>query len=131
MIEEYHPRSREFGLKPCAPDELTAHDIDEAKAMLLGVLDNLPGAARDIVPQCRRGDLCGGWHKPWKKAWRRRCTAIASGEAKAKLDQLIAFSNRFKPAKRPQRHREHRLTLSWDCYFKCSEDGIKRIANGF
>ena len=32
---------------------------EQSKAMLLGVLDNQPGAARDIVSQRRRGALCG------------------------------------------------------------------------
>lgn len=97
MIEEYAVDPEAFGMKLGSADTLTAHNVDEAKAKLLSVLDNEPGAARDIVALNAGAAIYVGGMAPTLEAGVKKAThAIASGEAKAKLEQLIAFSNRFK-----------------------------------
>lgn len=48
-MNEYTVTPEAFGLRSAPLDEIRVTHIDRAKAMLLGVLDNRPGAARDIV----------------------------------------------------------------------------------
>ena len=96
-INEYAIDPEEFGLKLGSADALKAHDADEAKAMLLAVLDNMHGAARDIVAlNAGAAIYVGGMAQTLEAGVKKAIHAIASGEAKAKLEQLIAFSNRFK-----------------------------------
>lgn len=97
MVEEYAIDPEEFGMKLVAADDLTVRDSDEAKAKLLVVLDNTPGAARDIVAlNAGAAIYVGGVAQTLEEGVKKALHVIASGEAKAKLEQLIAFSNRFK-----------------------------------
>jgi anthranilate phosphoribosyltransferase len=65
---------------------------DEACAMLLGVLDNQPGAARDIV-QMNAGAAIyvAGLCKTLAEGMARAGQVIADGSAKEKLEQLKQF----------------------------------------
>ncbi|MDD5242172.1 MAG: anthranilate phosphoribosyltransferase [Sulfuricella sp.] len=97
LIEEYAVDPEGFGMKLGPDDTLTAHNVDEAKARLLAVLDNAPGAARDIVAlNAGAAIYVGGVADSLAAGVKKAAHVIASGEAKAKLEQLIAFSNRFK-----------------------------------
>lgn len=93
-VSEYTVTPEQFGLKSAPLDSIRVASVDEAKAMLLGVLDNQPGAARDIV-QLNAGaaiyvsGVAGSLADGIKKA----AEAIASGAAKHKLAQLIAISH--------------------------------------
>src|ERR1035438_7104133 len=49
QVNEYILTPEEFGLKSVPLDSIKVANAAEAKAMLLGVLDNQLGAARDIV----------------------------------------------------------------------------------
>ena len=99
MIEEYAVDPEAFGMKLGSADTLVAHNVDEAKAKLLSVLDNEHGAARDIVAlNAGAAIYVGGMAQTLEAGVKKAVHAIASGEAKAKLEQLIAFSNRFKTA---------------------------------
>src|SRR5450631_500117 len=49
IVNEYSITPEEFGLQSVALDAIRVANTAEAKAMLLGVLDNQSGAARDIV----------------------------------------------------------------------------------
>ena len=96
-LREYTVQPQDFGLKPSPLDAIRVANADEAKAMLLAVLDNQPGAARDIV-QLNAGaaiyvaGLVGTLQDGVAKAG----LVIASDAAKTKLDHLIALSNGFK-----------------------------------
>ena len=96
-ISEYTVQPKDFGLQPAPLDAIRVANADEAKAVLLAVLDNQPGAARDIV-QLNAGaaiyvaGLVGKLQDGVKKAGE----IIASGATKTKLDQLIALSNSLK-----------------------------------
>jgi len=96
MVEEYAVDPEAFGMKLGSADTLTAHNVDEAKVKLLKVLDNEPGAARDIVAMNAGAAIyVGGVAHTLEAGIKKAVHVIASGEAKAKLAQLIEFSNRF------------------------------------
>jgi anthranilate phosphoribosyltransferase len=94
-ISEYTVQPADFGLHAASLDTIRVTNADEAKSMLLSVLDNQPGTARDIVllnagaaiyVAGLTGTLASGVHKA--------AQVIASGAAKAKLAQLISISQR-------------------------------------
>ena len=96
QIREYELHPEDFGLPMAASRNLKVADAAESKAMMLGVLNDEPGVARDIcllnagaalytadlVPNITAGiDLA------------RR--TLASGAAKAKLEQFIRTTQSF------------------------------------
>ena len=92
-VSEYTINPREFGLQPCGSDALKVWDAVQAKDMLLSVLDDLPGPARDIVlfnagaaiyVADRAATLGEGIELARE--------AIRSGAAREKLQQLVAYS---------------------------------------
>ncbi|MHB9101839.1 MAG: anthranilate phosphoribosyltransferase [Sulfuricella sp.] len=98
-IIEYAIDPEEFGMKLGSVEALKAHDPEEAKARLMAVLDNTHGAARDIVAlNAGAAIYVGGAARTLEEGVKKALQVIASGKAKAKLEQLIAFSNRFKTA---------------------------------
>jgi anthranilate phosphoribosyltransferase len=98
-ISEFTLHPREFGFEPCALEVLKVWDAAQARDMLLGVLDNLPGPARDIVLlNAGAAIYVAGRAQTLAEGIEQARAAIASGDARARLDQLIEFSNRFKPA---------------------------------
>lgn len=94
QVSEYTVTPQDFGLKAVSLDSIRVATVDEAKAMLLSVLDNQSGAARDIV-QLNAGaaiyaaELTSTLAEGVKKA----AEVIASGAAKHKLAQLIGLSH--------------------------------------
>jgi anthranilate phosphoribosyltransferase len=93
-VSEYTVQPGDFGLKTGPLDAIRVANADEAKAMLLTVLDNQAGAARDIV-QLNAGAAIyvAGLAATLKEGVRRAEENIASGAAKNKLLQLIKVSN--------------------------------------
>ena len=97
QVSEYTVRPSLFGLTSAPVSMLRVANIGEACGKLLGVLNNEAGAPRDIV-QLNAGaaiyvaGLAGTLEDGVSKA----DAVIASGAAKAKLDQLIALSNSLK-----------------------------------
>jgi len=94
-VMEYAIHPREFGFEPCGSEALKVWDATQAKDMLLGVLDGLPGPAGDIVllnagaaiyVADRAATLGEGIELARE--------AIASGAARERLRQLVEFSNR-------------------------------------
>jgi anthranilate phosphoribosyltransferase len=96
-ITEYEIHPEDFGMVMASNRALKVETPEESKAMLLGVLDNTPGAAKDIValnagvalyaanvtPTMREGVLAAR-------------AAIESGAAKAKLAALVLLSQQLK-----------------------------------
>lgn len=96
-IIEFAVDPEEFGMKLGSIEALNARSPEEAKARLLAVLDNTQGAAHDIVAlNAGAAIYVGGLAKTLEAGVKMATRVIASGEAKSKLEQLIAFSNRFK-----------------------------------
>jgi anthranilate phosphoribosyltransferase len=92
-VREYTVHPEQFGLAVSSLDSLRVGNVEESRAMVLGVLDNVPGPARDIVmlnagaaiyATGLAGDLSGGIGKARE--------AIESGRARAKLQELIDFA---------------------------------------
>jgi anthranilate phosphoribosyltransferase len=93
-VTEYTVTPEAFGLKSAPLDDIRVANADEAKAMLLAVMDNQPGAARDIVclnagAAIYAAGLCATLAGGIKLA----NETIDSGAARNKLEQLIQISN--------------------------------------
>ena len=93
-VTEYTVQPGDFGVKTSPLDAIRVANADEAKAMLLSVLDNQPGAARDIV-QLNAGAAIyvAGLTDSLVEGVKKAGEVIASGAAKNKLEQLIQVSN--------------------------------------
>ena len=93
-ISEYAIQPSDFGLHTASLDSIRVATKEEAKTMLLSVLDNQAGTARDIV-QLNAGAAiyAAGLSTSLQDGVQRAALTIASGAAKAKLAELIQFSN--------------------------------------
>ena len=93
-ISEYTVQPQDFGLKPAPLDAIRVATADQAHAMLLTVLDNQPGAARDIV-QLNAGAAIyvAGLVNSLPEGVVRAGQIIASSAAKDKLHQLVSQTN--------------------------------------
>jgi anthranilate phosphoribosyltransferase len=94
VITEYEIHPEDFGLVMASNRALRVETPEQSKTMLLGVLDNVPGAARDIVILNAGVALYAANVVDSMAAGVERArAALESGAAKAKLAQLIATSN--------------------------------------
>ena len=96
VIREYEIHPEDFGMTMASNRALKVEDAAASKAMLLGVLDNQPGAARDIVAlnagvALYAANVAGSMQDGIVLAY----AAIESGAAKAKLNALVALSTRL------------------------------------
>ena len=98
-VTEYVLNPAGFGLTSSSSNALVVHNIDEAKAIFLSVLDNHTGAARDIVAlNAGAAIYVAGLTQTLVDGVTKAKKVIESGAAKAKLQQLVNFSGRFKIA---------------------------------
>ena len=96
-IIEYTLQPREFGFETCDLASLKVWDATQAKDMLLGVLDNLPGPARNIVLlNAGAAIYVAGCAETLAEGIAKAHEAIESGAAREKLRQLVEVSNRSK-----------------------------------
>ena len=96
-ISEYTVQPADFGLQTASLDSIRVQTKEAAVAMLRSVLDNQPGTARDIV-QLNAGAAiyAAGLSDSLASGVKRAAEIIASGAAKAKLAELIQFSNKVQ-----------------------------------
>ncbi len=96
-VREYTVHPGDFGLPSAPLDMLRVANADEAREKLLGVLSNEVGAPRDIV-QLNAGAAIyvAGLAATLKEGVAEAGRVIASGAARAKLDQLVVLSNSLK-----------------------------------
>ena len=95
-ITEYEIHPEDFGLPMAGSRTLRVETPEQSKAMLLGVLDNQPGAARDIVIFNAGAALyAANVVDSMQGGVDAARTVIASGAAKAKVDQLIQLTTRL------------------------------------
>ncbi len=95
-IREYEIHPEDFGLQMQSLRNLRVSSAEESKATLLGVLDNQPGAAREIVCLnagaalyvANAADSIGNGIAKAREA-------IASGAARAKLDKFVQCTQRL------------------------------------
>ncbi len=95
-IREYEIHPEDFGLTMMSSRNLKVVDAEASKAMLLGVLDNTPGAAREIVAlnagtALYTANMVGSIGEGIVKARE----VIASGAARAKLEAFVAATRKF------------------------------------
>jgi len=94
-IREYTLNPAQFGMQPSTSEGLAVHNIDEAKAMFATALGQ-PGPARDIVAlNAGAAIYVAGLAVSLVDGVEKACATIASGAAKAKLAQLVAFTCQF------------------------------------
>jgi len=98
-ITEYEIHPEDFGLVMASNRALRVETAEQSKAMLLSVLDNVPGAARDIVALNAGVALyAANVAASMQEGLALAQNVIASGQAKAKMRDFIAFSKTFAPA---------------------------------
>ena len=94
-ISEYTIQPSDFGLQTASLDSIRVQTKETAVAMLRAVLDNQPGTARDIVQMNAGAAIyAAGLSDSLASGVKRAAEVIASGAAKAKLAELIQFSNK-------------------------------------
>ncbi|RCX10924.1 anthranilate phosphoribosyltransferase [Extensimonas vulgaris] len=92
-IREYEVHPEDFGLAMQSNRSLKVNTPEESLAMLRGVLEGRPGAARDIVLLNAGATLYAAGVAPdIATGIARARNAIDSGAAQAKLEQVVAFS---------------------------------------
>ena len=93
-ITEYEIHPEDFGMVMASNRALKVETPEQSKAMLLGVLDNVPGAARDIVILNAGVALyAANVVDSMATGVQHARAAIESGAAKAKLAQLSRVSH--------------------------------------
>ena len=98
-ITEYEIHPEDFGTVMSSNRALRVETPEQSKAMILGVLDNLPGAAKDIVILNAGAALYAANVADSMKAGIALArNAIESGAARRKLDALVALSQKLKAA---------------------------------
>jgi len=92
-ITEYEIHPEDFGMVMASNRALKVDTAEESKAMLLGVLDNQPGAPRDIVMLNAGAALyAANLTDSIDAGIAKARVAIESGAAKAKLRELVALT---------------------------------------
>ncbi|MGO8755424.1 MAG: anthranilate phosphoribosyltransferase [Gallionellaceae bacterium] len=94
QVNEYTITPEAFGLNSASLDDIRVANAGDAKAMLMAVMDNQPGAARDIV--CLNAGAAiyvAGLSASLSGGVTMASASMASGAARNKLEQLIQVSN--------------------------------------
>jgi len=97
-VREYEIHPEDFGLSMISNRGLKVADAQESRAMLLEALDDVPGTPREIVTLNAAAalyvaDRAGSIAEGLELARR----TIASGAARAKLEEFVAYTRRFAP----------------------------------
>ncbi|MEO5669210.1 MAG: anthranilate phosphoribosyltransferase [Ramlibacter sp.] len=92
-ITEYEIHPEDFGLPMVSNRTLKVETPEQSRQMVIGVLDNQAGAARDIVIlNAAAGLYAANVVGSIKEGIEKARAAIESGAAKAKLEQLVKLS---------------------------------------
>jgi anthranilate phosphoribosyltransferase len=98
QINEYNIHPSHFGLELYDRRATQVHTVEESKEMILAVLGNQPGPAHNIVAlNAGAAIYVAGLANSHKDGVERARRAIASGDARRKLDEFVAFSRKLKP----------------------------------
>lgn len=96
-VHEYEIHPEDFGLQMVSNRTLKVENADESRTMLLGALDNQPGVAREIVTLNAGTALyAANVAESIADGIQLAREAIASGKARAKVDELVRFTQQFK-----------------------------------
>jgi anthranilate phosphoribosyltransferase len=92
-IREYTIAPQDFGLPAHDLSAIRAGSVQESKAMLLAALENRDGAARDVVALNAGASVyVAGLSETLADGVKLAKSVIASGAARRKLDQFVAFT---------------------------------------
>jgi anthranilate phosphoribosyltransferase len=99
QIREYEIHPEDFNLPMSSSRSLRVDTPDASREMLLGVLDNRPGPARDIVVlnaglALYAANVCASVEQGMARATQ----ALESGQARARLNQLVALTQQLAKA---------------------------------
>ncbi len=98
-ITEYEIHPEDFGMVMSSNRALRVETPEQSKTMLIGVLDNQAGAAKDIVMLNAGAALyAANVAESMKAGIALARSAIESGAARRKLDALVALSQQLKAA---------------------------------
>jgi len=96
-VREYEIHPSQFGLELYDRRAIQVNTAEESKAMILAVLDNQPGPALNIVLlNAGAAIYVSGVAKSLESGIARARRAIASGAARKKLEEFIAFTKKAK-----------------------------------
>ncbi|PKO57032.1 MAG: anthranilate phosphoribosyltransferase, partial [Betaproteobacteria bacterium HGW-Betaproteobacteria-19] len=99
QITEYEIHPEDFGLAMVGSRNLRVEDADESRRTLLGALDNEPGPACEIVVFNAGVALyTANLADSIEDGIVRAREIIASGAARAKLDEFVQYTRRFGAA---------------------------------
>ncbi|MCF6355014.1 MAG: anthranilate phosphoribosyltransferase [Candidatus Polarisedimenticolaceae bacterium] len=96
VVRRYAISPEQFGMQRMPVSELAVEGAGQSLAVIRSVLEDNPGAARDIV--CLNAGAAiytAGLAESLADGVKRADAAIASGEARSKLDQLIILTQSF------------------------------------
>jgi anthranilate phosphoribosyltransferase len=97
QVREYTINPEQFGVATSALSEIQVADGGESKEMLLAALSNQPGPARDILAlNAGAAIYVAGLADSHQAGVKKALAVLASGAAKAKLDQFVAFTQKLK-----------------------------------
>ena len=95
-VSEYEVHPEQFNLPVHDPKVLQVANVEESRVMLLGALDNKLGAARDIVALNAGASIyVSGQAATLVDGVEKAFEMIASGAARAKLDQFVNCTKQF------------------------------------
>jgi anthranilate phosphoribosyltransferase len=98
-VREYELHPSQFGLEVYDRRAIQVNSVDESKQMILAVLENQPGPALNIVVLNAGAALyVAGVAKSMAEGIEGARKAIAKGEARQKLDDFVAFTNKHAKA---------------------------------
>jgi len=96
-ISEYEIHPEDFGMVMSSNRALRVETPEASRAMLMSVLDNQPGPARDIVVLNAGAALyAANVSATMQEGMERARAAIESGAARDRLDRLVALSQALK-----------------------------------
>jgi anthranilate phosphoribosyltransferase len=92
-VQTFTVTPEQFGVTRRPISDLVANDAAESLAIMRRVLDNQPGPARDVVQLNAGAAIYAADLAPTLEAgFKRAGEVLASGEAKRKLEQLVALT---------------------------------------
>jgi anthranilate phosphoribosyltransferase len=96
QIVEYEIHPEDFGLSMVSNRGLKVADASESKEMILEALDNKAGTPREIVMvNAGAGLYAANLVNSIAEGIKLARETIASGAARAKLDEFVAYTRRF------------------------------------
>ena len=97
FVHRFSVQPEDFGLRRSPLDGILATDPEDSVKTIVSVLDDTPGPARDIVVlNAGAAIYVAGLAGSLKDGVRKADAAIASGEARNRLDRLVVLTQSFE-----------------------------------